>query len=145
MISKRETAERRDASSASDPDRAAAEDPGLRRRAIEALRAACRRVRDDVAASGWLLTDEPPAPAAGGLIVRFAMQRDGAVASECGFSIGPGRAVAFGRPAHRAVSGVLDAMGEAEFHRLIEAWAREVQAGIGHRWRYEAKLRGQGR
>lgn len=121
-----------------------AEVPGLRRRAIEALRAAARRVRDDLASSGWLLTDEPPAPARDGLIVRLAMQRDGAVASECGFSIGPGHAVAFGRPAHRPIAGALDSMGEADFQRLIEAWVREVQAGVGHRWRYEAKLRGAG-
>ena len=144
MISEK-TAERLNALAPTDTDRTAPDLAGLRRRAIEALRAAARRVGDDLAASGWLLTDERPAPTPDGLIVRLAMQRDGAVASECGFSIGPGRAVAFGRPAHRPVCGVLGAMGEAEFQRLIETWAREVQAGVGHRWRYEAKLRALGR
>jgi hypothetical protein len=119
------------------------EDSNLRGRALDALTSAWRRVGEDVASSGWLLTNEPPARADDRVIVRLAMQRDGAIASECGFSIGPGRAVAFGRPAHRLVSGALDTMAEPEFHRLIEAWAREVQAGVGHRWRYEAKLRGQ--
>lgn len=105
------------------------------------LRAAFVRARDQLAPSGWLMTEEPSVRAADSLAVRFAMRRDGLVVSTCGFAIGPGRAVVFGRPGHRAVTGDLDAMGEAAFFRLIQTWAEEVQAGVGHRWRYEAKTR----
>jgi hypothetical protein len=105
------------------------------------LRAAFLRARDQLAPSGWLMCEEPSVRAADSLAVRFAMRRDGLVVSTCGFAIGPGRAVVFGRPGHRAVTGDLDAMGEEAFFRLIQTWAEEVQGGVGHRWRYEAKTR----
>jgi hypothetical protein len=117
---------------------------GARSRAPDALRLAFLRVRDDLKSSGWVLVAEPVAQAADHLIVRFAIHRDDVVVSTCGFAIGPERTVVFGRPAEPAVTGSLDAMGEAEFRQLIGTWVREVQAGIGHRWRYEAKARGRG-
>lgn len=111
-------------------------------KAVDALRAAYLWVCDDLRSNGWVLAAERPAWAGDHFIVRFAMHREGVVVSDCGFAVGPGRDVVFTRPAERAVTGALDIMGEAEFHHLIETWAAEVQAGIGHRWRYEAKRRG---
>jgi hypothetical protein len=113
-------------------------------RAVDTLAAVFRRVQREVASSGWLMIGEPLVRGTDNDIVRFAMLRDGMIVSECGFSIGPGLDVAFGRPAHRAITGVLGAMGEAEFHQLIVAWVGEVQAGVGHRWPYEAKRRAEG-
>jgi hypothetical protein len=110
----------------------------------DALRLAFLRVREDLRLGGWILIAEPEAQAADHLIVRFVIRRDDVVVSTCGFAIGPGRTVVFGRPAERAVKGALDTMGEAEFRHLIGTWTREVQAGVGHRWRYEAKVRGKG-
>jgi hypothetical protein len=111
--------------------------------ALEALTAACRRVGEGLSPGGWVLTHELAASAPGQVVVRLAMLRDEVVVSGCGFVIGPGRAVAFERPADRGVSGLLDAMGEAEFHRLIALWAGEVQAGVAHSWHYEAVRHGR--
>jgi hypothetical protein len=125
-------------------DRAEPTRDDVRERAIETLMAVFRRVQRDVAESGWLMLGQPRVRRADHDTVRFAMLRDGMIVSECGFSIGADSAVAFGRPAHRTVTGVLDTMGESEFHALIAVWASEVQAGIGHRWHYEAMQRGRG-
>jgi hypothetical protein len=90
------------------------------------------------------MVDEPTERSADQLIVRFAIHRDDVVVSTCGFAFGPGEVVVFRRPAEPAVTGSVYAMGEAEFRHLIEMWAGEVQAGIGHRWQYEARVRGKG-
>jgi hypothetical protein len=113
---------------------------GVRRTAFEALKAAFARVRDNVEASGWLVIQEPVEHAADHLIVRFAIRSAGVVVSTCGFALGPGPALVFGRPGDDAVIGDLDVMGEVDFQRLIETWVSETRAGVGHRWQYEAKM-----
>jgi hypothetical protein len=114
-------------------------------KAVGALKAAYVRVRDRVSPNGWVLTDEMAVKAPDHLIVRFAMHREGIEVSACGVVIGPGQSVEFAKPANRRVKGVLDAMGEPEFHRLIETWADDVRAGIAHRWRHEARRHGESR
>lgn len=102
-----------------------------RNRAVDTLAAVYRRVQRDVASNGWLMIGEPLVRGADNDIMRFAMLRDGVIVSECGFSIGPGRTVAFGRPAQGAIASPLDDIGEEEFHHLMQTWASDVQAGVG--------------
>jgi hypothetical protein len=122
-----------------DVDRMRTGEFGASRRAVGAVKAAFTQLRDSLSPSGWTLTHELSERTPGHFIVRMAMHRDGIAVSACGFVIGDGPLVEFARPAHRRVTGPLDATGVAEFRRLIETWAAEVQAGVAHRWTYEAR------
>ena len=109
------------------------------RGAAEAVKAAYIQVRDGLSPSGWTMSHEQSEQAPGAYIVRLALSRDGIDVSACGFVIGGGPMMEFARPAHRRVKAALSATGEPEFRRLIETWAAEVQAGVAHRWSYEAR------
>jgi len=112
---------------------------GPSRGAVEAVKAAYVQVRDGLSPSGWTLTHEQSEQTPGAFIVRLAMSRDGIDVSACGFVIGGGPVMEFARPAHRRVKAALETTGEADFRRLIETWAAEVEAGVAHRWNYEAR------
>jgi hypothetical protein len=144
MIRRADVVERQSEPPADRADRQLEEDRNARNRTMAALMEAHHRVQSDAASRGWLMVGQPIVRGADNDILRFAILRDGMIVSECGFSIGPGKAVSFSRPAHREITGTLDTIRETEFHSLLAAWVSDVHAGIGHRWTYEAKLRGQG-